>query len=190
MTEPLPVWETVFYDFEFLEDGHTIEPVSFGAITSGGSRLYLVNADLDERAVANHEFLGEHVWPFLPVRPCQPGCRCAQRGRGHLDRNHPDARPLAQFRRTIDAFMQAAGPAELWADHAAYDHVCLAQGYGPMANLPAYMPRFTHDIQQEAARLGIRDDELPQPGPEGEHHALHDAVLVYRRHQFLKGTAS
>lgn len=187
-TPPARQGARVFYDFEFLEDGHTIQPISFGAVTDTGSRLYVVNADLDEHRVARHEWLGEHVWPFLPTIPCKPGCRCAQRGRGHLDREHPDVRPLPQFARTIDAFMAAAGPAELWADYAAYDHVTLSQLYGPMTALPPYMPRFTHDIQQEAARLGLRDTELPQTGPEGEHHALHDAVNVYDRWRTLKGT--
>lgn len=178
--------DRVFYDFEFLEDGHVIEPISFGATTDTGARLYVINGDLDEHRVALHPFLGEHVWPFLPTTPCPRGCRCAQRGRGHLDRDHPDVRPLPQFRRTVDAFMLAAGPGELWADHAAYDHVCLAQLYGPMNQLPDHMPRFTHDIQQEAARLGLTDTDLPQPAPDGEHHALHDAVNVYNRWRYLK----
>lgn len=190
MTPATPVHDRVFYDFEFLEDGHLIDPISFGAITQSGARLYVINADLDEQRVANHEFLGEHIWPYLPTVPCKTGCRCMQHGRGHLDRDHPDVRPLSQFRRTIDAFMVAAGPAELWADYAAYDHVTLSQLYGPMVMLPPYMPRFTHDIQQEAARLGVAEAELPQPAPDGEHHALHDAVLVYNRWRFLKGLPS
>lgn len=187
MTHP---GDRVFYDFEFLEDGTRIQPISFGALTQSGDRLYVINADLDEYRVASHEWLGEHVWPSLPTTPCKPGCRCAQKGRGHLDRDHPDVRPLPQFRRTVDAFMAGAGPAELWADHAAYDHVALSQLYGSMTMLPPYMPRFTHDIQQEAARLAVPETELPQHGPEGAHHALHDALLVYRRWSFLKGIPS
>jgi len=182
--------DRVFYDFEFLEDGERIGPVSFGGITQHGDTLYVVNADLDERAVATHDWLGEHVWPFLPTVECKTGCRCMQNGRGHLDRDHPDVRPLSQFRRTVDAFMLKAGPAELWADYGAYDHVALSQLYGSMILLPPYMPRFTHDIQQEAARLGFTDAELPQPGPEGEHHALNDARLVRARWHFLKGIPS
>lgn len=185
-----PAHDRVFYDFEFLEDGHLIDPISFGATTQGGASLYVVNGDLDEHRVATHPYLKEHVWPHLPVRPCKPGCRCMQAGLGHLDREHPDVRPLGQFRRTIDAFMAAAGPAELWADYGAYDHVALCQLYGPMAALPPYMPRFTHDIQQEASRLGVTETELPQSAPDGAHHALHDAFLVYSRWRFLKGLPS
>jgi hypothetical protein len=63
---------------------------------------------------------------------------------------------------------------ELWANYGAYDHVALAQLFGPMIDLPEGMPMFTRDIQQEAARLGLKDSDLPQQG-EGLHNALSDA---------------
>jgi hypothetical protein len=37
---------------------------------------------------------------------------------------------------------------ELWAYYCSYDHVALAQLYGPMDQLPDGIPKFTHDIQQ------------------------------------------
>lgn len=182
--------ERVFYGLHFLEqeDG-ALAPISFGAVTETGARTYAVNADLDEYRVSHHEWLGEHVWPLLPTVPCETGCRCMQGGRGHLDREHPHVRPLAQFARTIDAFLREAGPGELWADYAAHKHVALTQLYGPMAQLPPHIPMFTHDIQQEAARLGLTE-ALPAPGPENEHHARTDAFNAINRWIFLKDHAS
>ena len=37
---------------------------------------------------------------------------------------------------------------ELWAWYAAYDHVVLAQLWGPMPALPREIPRFTKDLRQ------------------------------------------
>lgn len=179
----------VFYDFEFYEDGHVIDPISFGGITDGGERVYVVNGDMDESRVARHEWLGDNVWPWLPTRPCKRGCRCMQGGRGHLDQDHPDVRPLSQFRRVVDQLLKTAatmGELELWADYSAYDHVALAQLYGPMTALPPYVPRFTHDIQQEARRLGVPDADLPTVYLGSDHHALNDAADVRVRYEFLR----
>jgi hypothetical protein len=72
-------------------------------------------------------------------------------------------------------FIRAAGPdVELWANYGAYDHVCLAQLWGRMIDLPEGVPMFTCDIQQERARLGLGWDELPKQ-MSGEHNALADA---------------
>jgi hypothetical protein len=43
-----------------------------------------------------------------------------------------------------------------------------------MIDLPPGVPMFTHDLQQERARLGIRDDDIPRQVL-GLHDALADA---------------
>jgi hypothetical protein len=86
--------------------------------------------------------------------------------------------PAVKRRETIAdevaAFIQATPDVELWADYGAYDHVALAQLWGPMIALPDGVPMFTHDIQQEARRLGIPEDQFPQQQG-GLHNALADA---------------
>lgn len=161
------------YDLEFLEDGRTIELISIGMVCDDGRQYYAVNRDMPKRKIRKHKWLMENVVPHLP------------QGRGDR-RNHVPkswlfdyADPVVKRRERIADdvmdFIRAAGPdVELWANYGAYDHVCLAQLWGSMQGLPVGVPMFTHDIQQEARRLGFSWDELPKQDS-GEHNALADA---------------
>jgi hypothetical protein len=75
---------------------------------------------------------------------------------------------------------------ELWAWYAAYDHVALAQLWGPMTALPREIPRFTKDLRQ------LWDDRGRPVLPEmsGRHDALVDARHNLARWRVLaNGTA-
>jgi hypothetical protein len=61
---------------------------------------------------------------------------------------------------------------ELWAWFAAYDHVALAQLWGPMPALPKELPRFTRDLRQRWEDAG--KPALPPP-PNDAHDAVADA---------------
>lgn len=161
------------YDLEFLEDGRTIELISIGMVCDDGREYYAVNREMPVRRIRKHPWLMENVVPHLP--------------KGHGDqRIHMPKRWLFHYadhrvkhRKTIATevaeFIRAAGPdVQLWANYGAYDHVALAQLWGPMVALPDGVPMFTNDIQQEARRLGITWDQLPQQ-EFGEHNALADA---------------
>ncbi|MEU9670421.1 3'-5' exoribonuclease [Streptomyces bobili] len=161
------------YDLEFLEDGRHIELISIGMVCDDGREYYAVNRDMPVRKIRKHQWLMENVVPSLP--------------KGHGDqRLHMPKRWLFHYadhrvkhRTTIAAevakFIQASGPdVQLWANYGAYDHVCLAQLWGRMIDLPEGVPMFTHDIQQERTRLGLAWDDLPQQ-ESGEHNALADA---------------
>lgn len=163
----------IVYDFEFLEDGLRVDPISLGAVTSDGRTLYAVFADLPEADVARHPWLSKHVWPHLPTAPCPSGHRCLTRGRGHLDRDHYDVRSTAQIARLWSHFVADTPNPRLWADHAAYDHVTQAQLFGRMSDYPPHIPKFTHEIQQEVARRG--HPALPEMDRGTAHHALNDA---------------
>lgn len=161
------------YDLEFLEDGRTIELISIGMVCDDGREYYAVNRDMPVRRIRRHQWLMENVVPHLPKGS---GDR-----RNHVPRSwlFDYADPLVKRRDRIADdvmdFIRAAGPdVELWANYGAYDHVCLAQLWGRMIDLPEGVPMFTCDIQQERARLGLRWDDLPQQ-ESGEHSALADA---------------
>src|SRR5690606_26628491 len=87
-------------------------------------------------------------------------------------------RSRAEIRDDLRGFLNAPLRArphveiELWAWYAAYDHVALAQLWGPMTELPREIPRFTKDLRQ------LWDDcgrpELP-PARARRHDALVDA---------------
>lgn len=169
------------YDTEFVEQGpeHPIHFVSIGMVTEDGRELYAVNADLDQHLVRSHPFVGEHVWPHLPLVDPKPGVRGGSHKR--LDLDHPDVHPRAKIARMVSAFLAQVPDVELWAWYGAYDHVVLAQLFGTMVDLPDHIPMYTNDLKQEAARLG--NPQLPEQ-PDGEHHALADA-----RHNLTRARA-
>ena len=142
-----------FYDCEFIEDGVTIELISIGVVDEQGREYYAVSTEFDPQRAGG--WVRAHVLPKLP----SPADR-AWRSR-------------AAIRRSLLAFLTASGDGvELWAWLAAYDHVALAQLWGPMPALPRALPRFTRDLRQRWEDVG--KPVLPPP-PSDAHDALADA---------------
>lgn len=117
---------------------------------------------------------------------------------GRLDMDHPDVRPMGQIRRMVSDFIMACHEVgygdgfhrdnvKMWAWYGAYDHVRLAQIWGPMISLPPHVPMLTHDLKSEAMRLG--NPKMPaQKGT--EHNALADAEGNHLKARFLWGLAT
>jgi hypothetical protein len=170
------------YDWEFLEDGRRIEPISIGIVADDGRTYYAVNALLAARGwkgwrfrrrVRKHQWLMENVVPHLPKPSGDWNLHMPKRWLfNYMD---PAVKPIERIAREVRDFIRDSGDdVQLWANYGAYDHVCLAQLWGRMIDLPDGVPMFTNDIQQERARLGISWDELPKQ-ESGEHNALADA---------------
>ncbi|MGH3941350.1 MAG: polyadenylate-specific 3'-exoribonuclease AS [Pseudonocardiaceae bacterium] len=142
-----------FYDCEFIEDGNTIELISIGMVDERGREYYAVSTEFHpERA---GEWVRSHVLPKLPS-PADPAWRSRE-----------------AIRHTLFGFLTSTGErVELWAWLAAYDHVALAQLWGPMPALPRAVPRFTRELRQRWEDLG--KPVLPPP-PTDAHDALADA---------------
>lgn len=189
-----------WYDTEFLEDGRTIELISIGIVASDGREYHAVVADGDWNRVLLSPWLVAHVVPHLPLARADV---LASYLAGHpgttlrdvcdlvtLDRLDPVVKPRALIAVEVRDFLlgtrrdASASPVELWADYAAYDHVALCQLWGRMIDLPAGVPMFTSDVQQEAARLNLR--ELLPAQHIGEHNALEDARMCRERWQWLQ----
>lgn len=172
----------VFYDFEFLEDGTRIEPISIGMVSSDGRSYYAVNALLAARSprgwwfrrrVRKHKWLMDNVVPNLP-RP-HGDWVLHMPNRWLFNYLDPAVKPIERIAWEVKDFIRDSGDdVQLWANYAGYDHVCLAQLWGRMIDLPEGVPMYTNDIQQEASRLGVTWDELPKQ-ESGEHNALADA---------------
>ncbi|MFI9331993.1 3'-5' exoribonuclease domain-containing protein [Kitasatospora sp. NPDC052868] len=163
------------YDFEFIENGRTIEVISAGFATDDGSTYYAINRDLDLAQLADNPWLMANVVPTLPLT-------AGSDASGRFVAWDPDkadfdkVKPLAQIADEVRAFiLQAPGPRRLWADYGAYDHVALCQLWGSMIDLPDGIPMWTHDLRQEIERLGLTDADLPQQAS-GRHNALADAL--------------
>jgi hypothetical protein len=152
------------YDTEFLEDGHTIELISIGIVCEDGREYYAVNGDMDQRRIKEQPWLMEHVWPYLPRRLYANG--------EYIDRDYPTVKSRAVIAQEVWQFLLADGPPELWAYYSAYDHVALAWLWGPMMNLPAGIPMWTHDLMQPLEQM---PDDFEPPTQENEHNALDDA---------------
>jgi hypothetical protein len=175
-----------WYDCEFLEDGVTIAPISIGIVAEDGRELYLINqgiewtdvyGDLHDR-ICDHNWLMENVVPHLPVTSVQqPGpTNVYPRKSGSFNIDCSDNRvvPLRFIRNAVRDFLLAdGGPVELWGYYSSYDHILLCQLWGKMIDLPAGIPMWTNDVQQEAARLGL-DLSLPKQAGNA-HNALDDA---------------
>jgi hypothetical protein len=212
----------ITYDLEFLDDGKTIDLVSLGMKSGDGRRLYVINREMPQQRIVEHDWMRKNVWPHLPLKdlPETRGdhgqypvkkCRCASAVKdkkyewsclcmnGKLDMDHPDVRPMGQIRRLVSDFIMESHPTgftgeardrndvKMWAWYGAYDHVRLAQCWGPMVDLPPHVPMLTHDLKSEHMRLG--SPELPKQKGK-EHNALADAEGNHLKAKFLWGLAT
>ena len=144
-----------FYDCEFIEDGRLVDLVSIGVVDESGREFYAVSTEFDgARAVP---WVRRNVLDKLPS-PADPAWRPRERIRDDL---------YAYLTEPLGRDDQM----ELWAWYAAYDHVALAQLWGPMTALPRAIPRFTKDLRQRWDDLG----RPPLPDASGRHDALVDA---------------
>lgn len=170
----------IFYDFEFIDDGKTIAPISLGMVDNRGYTYYAVFAEAPWEQVAAHEWLSKFVVPFLPLDPECPNSDpfCG------VDLEHWQVRATNEIASEVNDFLLGGGGVdELWADHVAYDHVALCQLLGPrMVELPTGVPWWTHDIQQLREQADVRRADLPVQ--EFEHNALDDAKQNWRVWQF------
>lgn len=169
----------IAYDCEFIEDGTTIGLISIGLVADTGDELYRVSNSFDRRAVVAHPWLLAHVVPGLPFRRADDTLVHAPL--------HPDyqaIRPKRMIADDVAGFIRSFPDPQLWGWYSAYDHVALAQLWGPMIALPKGIPMFTCDLRQEAERLG-NPALPPMPGAQ-EHHALWDAREVLYRLRWLR----
>jgi hypothetical protein len=138
----------IWFDTEFLEDGHTIKLISIGMVREDGHTYYRETADA-KWLVEESDWLRENVKPHL---------------------KHCTAWPNSYIGKEIVAF---AGPnPEFWAYYASYDWVALCQLFGTMMDLPEGWPMFVRDVQQWRSELGNPD----MPAQDNEHDALADAL--------------
>jgi len=169
----------VDYDLEFIEyrtgwlrRRYTIDLISIALVSDDGRTYYAVNRDMPVRRIRKHKWLMENVVPGLPKGHGDAKIHMPKRWLFHYA--DPAVKPQTQIAREVAAFIQTTDDVALWANYGAYDHVRLCWLWGLMVDLPPGVPMYTNDIQQEARRLGIGWDELPEQ-QSGEHNALADA---------------
>jgi hypothetical protein len=191
----------IYYDTEFVDDGSTIELVSIGMLSLSphtGELYYIVADDKVIDRVAAHPWLSQNVLPHLPVKVAYDHTRqtMTKAGRTHTpikywewDLHHPDFTfvvPRSVIRDEVRRFILARQDPQLWAYFGAYDHVALAQLFGPMVDLPFGVPMYTNEFMQEWRRAG--KPALPDK-PKNAHNALADATWLAAAHLLLTGSA-
>lgn len=157
----------IFYDTEFLEDGHTIDLISIGMTSENGDELYLISENADWNRIIRHDWLLNNVMPHLNFHPTVVA-------------------PRLIIRDKVRNFITSFPEPELWAWYSAYDHVALCQLFRSMNELPEDIPKWTNDLRQEYARLDVDPDEHKFiEDLNKEHHALADARNLKRRYELL-----
>lgn len=173
-----------WYDCEFLENGKTIIPISFGMVSEDDRELYLINK----------VYLENHYvrWPYLwksEVAATIPWVKDnvldkipAEDTKKYGIRWENWGSEIKNFITNGDKFMNR-GDVELWGHFSAYDHVVLCQTFGAMIDLPEPIPMFTNDD------MTIRNGQASPPRVASvypEHHALYDAK--YQKYQWESWT--
>jgi hypothetical protein len=173
-------------DWEFLENGVTVLPISAAFVCEDGRELYLINAEFDVTRFADNTetgvFLRNNVMPTLPVMPGRVDPYVWDTAHPHYE-THVFHR--AAMRAQILAFMRASkGPVELWANYATYDMLCLNQLWGSMRDRDPILPWYCNDLQQMLRSYVINQASLPQQDPETLHNALGDARWLRDAHEW------
>jgi hypothetical protein len=118
----------IWFDTEFIDDGHTIDLISIGMVAEDGREYYAELAECDHSRA--DEWVKDNVLVHLTG----------------------EVKPRSKIAQDIIEF---CGPSpEVWAYYADYDWVALCQLYGRMMDLPDGFPMYCRDLKQEADRLG------------------------------------
>lgn len=159
-----------FYDTEFLEDGKTIDLISFGIVTENESDcFYAVNQNAPWEAIYRNEWLRNNVMTSIDHRVYHAPYDRVVLTDEHAMSKKMIAKRLLNF---VEENTPTDAEPEFWAYYGDYDHVVLSQLYGSMLQLPDGFPMFTMDIKQLAVMKG--NPELPKQDY-GAHNALADA---------------
>jgi hypothetical protein len=168
------------YDWEFKDNGKTIEPISLGMVNDNGKELYLINAkavrDFQDREYFNQLdstdlWLKDNVFNHISEEDID---KYAVGSPNSTDSFRESA--AVDVYKFVTGFLDYCELAELWGYFAAYDHVCLSQLFGRMIDLPSPMPMFTNELMTLGKLSNGRwKPKPPRPAELPEHHSLMDA---------------
>lgn len=176
-----------FYDTEFKEDGKTIDLISIGILAEDGREYYAVSAEFDTRRVAKDDWLMDNVMSSIDHEQFITYDLDGAPAIRDIFVTDPAVKSREQIKYEVWEFLTEKEPGgqrpDLWAWFSAYDHVCLAQLWGPMINMPQNLPYNTDDIKTLMKLGKITHKDMPQQ-PSGKHNALSDAKFNKVRYDF------
>jgi hypothetical protein len=165
-------------DTEFIEDGKTIDLISLALVAADGRKLYIEFTDVDWSKA--DDWVNKNVKPHLwsqRENKAEGNAWVRDGGIGGFMNREEAAREVRAF---LDP--ERYGKPEIWGYFADYDWCAFCQLFGKMVDLPEGYPMFCRDIQQ----LCMDKGNLALPIPDGEHHALDDAMWNQRVRQWLQ----
>ena len=162
-----------FIDAEFEEDGTTIIPISLGIAAEDGRTLYLINKEYVKTYISYEAYYWKgNASVITPWISQNVMTHITPEDVTEFGVSYEDWGPIIQNFISDNGKYKSRDEVELWGWYAAYDHVLLAQVYGPMINLPEPIPMFTNDI--ETVRRG--QEPIRRSKHQPEHNALYDAI--------------
>lgn len=157
-----------FLDTEFVEDGHTIMPISLALVRGDHSdsspHFLYIEFDFDQQKSEAHPFVRKHVLPHLR----------------NDDRVNRD-----EARRQIEAFLAGDESPQFWAYYGDYDWVLFCQLWGTMADFPDHFPQLCFDLEQEYRLTAMPHGIEKPPRPLLAHDALADAIWTRELYQTI-----
>lgn len=178
------------HDQEFLEDGKTIELISIGILAGNGQEYYAENLDVIGDRTGPLDRLRNHPWLMANVVPSLslPAQKLIIGDVNHWSDLITSSHPVLKARWKIAAevqqfFARHGAPCrddnQLRTWYGSYDHVSLAQLFGPMISLPPQIPMYTNDLKPIVDTLKRGNVVLDLPAqPADEHNALSDARWI------------
>lgn len=161
-------------DWEFIEDGKTIDPLSVGMVREDGKEYYaeFANANIE---LAN-PWVKEHVLPNLKSYVSTQSHLFTELD---LKVNNPGflAKSNSLIKYEITNFL--GDHPEFWGYFCDYDWVVFCQLWGRMVDLPSYLPMYCLDVKQEMYCKQISKEWIEEDHPQPTtHNALDDARWI------------
>lgn len=172
-----------FLDTEFIERPGSIQLISIGIVSEGGSTFYAENTSFDERKA--DEWVKENVLNKLRWWGDLNSCR----GFSNVDSLNTipmDCEvfgPISLISKSLLAFFRCDERPIFYGYYADYDWVIFCWIFGRMIDLPKGWPMYCRDLKQMLDESG--KDKIPDP--EDEHNALTDAIWNKALYEHLTG---
>jgi len=164
----------VYLDTEFMENGFTIRPLSFGLVGEDGQEYY---AECSTYSLENaNEFVRKNVLPN--IKSYKPGFNFLSVEKG--------AKPIQQIKEEILEFCGKSP--EFWGYYCAYDWVLICQMFGSMTDLPKDQdwPMYCLDLKQEMYMFNVTKENIEKRYPQPTtHNALDDARWIRNAQEHL-----
>lgn len=165
-----------FIDWEFIEDGKTIDPISVGVVREDGKTFYAVNKECDFTKASDwvkKNVLSPMGVDFLPNNTIRIA-----------ESVEKDRKTKAEIRAGLLNLTKWDTDIRFIGYYADYDWVTTAQLFGTMVGLPKEFPMFCYDVKQWLMDLG--NPTIPLDYTSDSHHALIDAMNIKSVYYWLR----